>query len=241
MKKLLGVNIDHIATLRQVRGENYPDPVQAALLVELAGASGITVHLREDRRHIQDRDIRLLKETLKLPMNLEMALSVEILNIALDVQPAEVCIVPEKRQELTTEGGLDVIGNEDRLAKFIPQLQDNGIGVSLFVEPETSMIETAALLGVNAIELHTGAYANAKSSDIAFELARIQTAVKMGNELGLKVNAGHGLNYQNTPPVAKMDGISVLNIGHAIIARSVYVGLEKAVRDMLDIMNRYVQ
>lgn len=241
MRKLLGVNIDHIATLRQVRGENYPDPVQAAVFVELAGADGITVHLREDRRHIQERDIRLLKETLKIPLNMEMALSREILNIALEVRPDEVCIVPEKRQEVTTEGGLDVLKHQEELSHSIPLLQEQNIEVSLFVEPDPEIIQISAELNANAVELHTGAYANAATQEKReLELRRIHQAVHLGHSLGLKVNAGHGLNYQNTLPIAEITNITTLNIGHSIISRAVYVGLEKAVRDMISILDQAI-
>lgn len=240
MKKLplLGVNIDHIATLRQARGVDYPDPVAGALVCEQAGADGITLHLREDRRHIQDADVYRLAQVMTTRMNLEMALTDEMLAIACDVRPAWVCIVPEKRQELTTEGGLDVIAYQARLKTAIAQLHDAGIQVSLFIDPEYTQIDASIALGANAIELHTGRYAEAHlaqaTTQTAQELARIQAAVRYAkqNHPSLLVNAGHGLTRANVAPIAQIADIHELNIGHAIIADSVFMGLNDAVQAM---------
>lgn len=235
---LLGVNIDHIATLRQARGVAYPDPVAGALICEQAGADGITLHLREDRRHIQDDDVYRLAKVITTRMNLEMAVTDEMVAIACDVKPAWVCFVPEKRQELTTEGGLDVIGNHDKIASAIQQLHQVGTQVSLFIDPELAQIDKSIALGADAIELHTGAYADyclqhdqVKISD---EITRIKTAVTHAHEAkaSLLVNAGHGLTRDNVAPIANMDGIHELNIGHAIIADSVFMGLSQAVSAM---------
>ncbi|GLQ31200.1 pyridoxine 5'-phosphate synthase [Litoribrevibacter albus] len=236
-KILLGVNIDHIATLRQARGTQYPDPVYAAAIAEEAGADGITVHLREDRRHIQDRDIYVLKETLTTRMNLEMAITDEMVAIAEKVKPAHCCLVPEKREELTTEGGLDVVGNEAQVASAVKRLAEAGIEVSLFIDPEPAQLEAAVRCGAPVVELHTGAYAEAESHDVELaELKRVESAVRFGLDKGLIVNAGHGLHYHNVQPIAAIPGINELNIGHAIIARAVFSGLSEAVTEMKRLM-----
>jgi pyridoxine 5-phosphate synthase len=229
---LLGVNIDHVATLRQARGTRYPDPVQAALLAEEAGADGITIHPREDRRHIQDRDVLLLRDTLQTKMNLEMAVTDAMLDFAEQIRPACVCLVPEKREELTTEGGLDVEGQEARIANACERLAAIGAEVSLFIDPDKAQIDAAVRCGAPVIELHTGEYAEASgaAADAAFEV--LVEAVTYARKKGLVVNAGHGLNYHNTERVAAIAGINELNIGHAIIARAVFTGLKEAVRDM---------
>jgi pyridoxine 5-phosphate synthase len=229
---LLGVNIDHVATLRQARGTRYPDPVQAALLAEEAGADGITIHPREDRRHIQDRDVLLLRDTLQTKMNLEMAVTDAMLQFAGQIRPACVCLVPEKREELTTEGGLDVEGQEARIAKACERLSAIGAEVSLFIDPNKTQIDAAVRCGAPVIELHTGEYAeaNGAAADAAFKV--LVEAVTYARKKGLVVNAGHGLNYHNTERVAAIAGINELNIGHAIIARAVFTGLKEAVRDM---------
>lgn len=237
-KPLLGVNIDHIATLRQARGVDYPDPVQGALIAEQAGADGITLHLREDRRHIQDADVYRLAKLLTTRMNLEMAVTDEMLAIALDVKPAWVCLVPEKRQELTTEGGLDVIGNHEKIANVINSLQQNGTKVSLFIDPNLAQIDKSIELGANAIEIHTGAYAEFwlenNQQKIHDELNRIKQSVSYAKAKNpqLLVNAGHGLTRENVAPIAQIDGIYELNIGHSIVADSVFMGLENAVKAM---------
>lgn len=237
-KPLLGVNIDHIATLRQARGVAYPDPVAGALICEQAGADGITLHLREDRRHIQDDDVYRLAKVITTRMNLEMAVTDEMVAIACDVKPAWVCFVPEKRQELTTEGGLDVIGNQHKIARAIQQLHQVGTQVSLFIDPELAQIDKSIALGADAIELHTGAYADYclqhDQVKISHEITRIKTAVTHAHEAkaSLLVNAGHGLTRDNVAPIANMGGIHELNIGHAIIADSVFMGLSEAVSAM---------
>ena len=229
----LGVNVDHVATVREARGINEPDPVAAAVLAELGGADGITVHLREDRRHIKERDVKLLKETIKVPLNLELALAPEILAFALQIKPRSATFVPEKRAELTTEGGLDVISNRQRLAEVIKEFQAAGIVVSLFIDPDTEQIETAADLGAEFIELHTGRYCDATSEkEVRHEFALLEQAAITAANCGLRLNAGHGLNYRNVTPIAGLPALEELNIGHSIIARAVYVGLERAVREM---------
>ena len=229
---LLGVNIDHIATLRQARRARSPDPVHAALAAEMAGADNITLHLREDRRHIQDADVRTLRTLLKTRMNLEMAVTAERLAIAAEVRPHDCCLVPERRAELTTEGGLDVSAQAARLQDAVGQLAAAGIRVSLFIDPVHEQIEAAARTGAQAIELHTGSYAQASGTARASELERLRSAARLGARLGLCVHAGHGLDYYNVQPVAAIAEIVELNIGHAIISRSVFSGLERAVRDM---------
>ncbi|PAU75744.1 pyridoxine 5'-phosphate synthase [Halomonas salipaludis] len=228
----LGVNIDHIATLRQARGTRYPDPVQAALLAEEAGADGITVHLREDRRHIQERDVRLLAETLNTRMNLEMAVTEAMMRLAEEIRPAHVCLVPEKREELTTEGGLDVVGGFAAVQAACRRLAAAGCEVSLFIDPDPAQIEAAVRAGAPVIELHTGAYAEAVGQAARDEHARIAVAAEMALDLGLTVNAGHGLHYHNVEAIAAIGGIHELNIGHAIIARALFVGLKEAVAEM---------
>lgn len=230
----LGVNIDHVATVRQARGGVEPDPIAAAAIAEFAGAEGITIHLREDRRHIVDRDLRLLRETVKTKLNLEMAATDEMVGIATAVGPCCCTLVPEKRQELTTEGGLDVIGNAAVVAGATKRLKEKGIIVSLFVDPVASQIEAAAAAGADYIEIHTGSYAEARTSaELERELAKIRDAVNIARDAGLKVNAGHGLNYTNVAAVAAIPGIEEFNIGHSIISRAIFVGLDLAVRDMV--------
>lgn len=234
---LLGVNIDHIATLRNARGTIYPDPVHAAAIAEQAGADGITIHLREDRRHITDRDVRLLKQTLQTRMNLEMAVTDEMLSIAESVQPEFVCLVPEKRAELTTEGGLDVIGQEDSVKAACERLANKGIKVSLFIDADRQQIDAAKRCGAPFIELHTGGYADAADEATAQqELVRIADAAAYADNLGIHVNAGHGLHYHNVQPIARIPQILELNIGHAIIGRAVITGLEEAVKQMRTLM-----
>jgi pyridoxine 5-phosphate synthase len=239
MRKKLGVNIDHIATLREARKINYPDPIYAAAIAEQAGADSITIHLREDRRHIQERDLYVLKDTIKTSLNLEMALSTDIIEIALNVMPEDICIVPERRQEVTTEGGFDVITNLPILKQYIPGFHSKNIAVSLFIAPDNDQIKAAKESGAEFIEIHTGQYADAKTqNERREELEKIKRAVKYARGLGLRVNAGHGLNYQNTYHIARIDGIEILNIGHSIISRAVFTGLEQAVRDMVAILDR---
>jgi pyridoxine 5-phosphate synthase len=229
----LGVNIDHVATVRQARGVAEPDPVTAAALAELAGADGITVHLREDRRHIQDRDVELLRRTVGTRLNLEMAATDEMVGIALKLLPDCVTLVPEKREELTTEGGLDVIRYRSSLKDPVELLRQGGITVSLFVDPDLEQIKAARRLGADYIEIHTGAYCEARApGSRRIELDKIDNAVRAGRKLGLGVNAGHGLNYQNVREVVALGGIEEFNIGHSIVSRAVLVGMERAVREM---------
>jgi pyridoxine 5-phosphate synthase len=229
----LGVNIDHVATVRQARRTIEPDPVWAAVLAELAGADGITIHLREDRRHIQDRDLRVLKDTIQVKMNLEMAAADEITRIALDVHPAQATLVPERREEVTTEGGLDVVGNLERVKSSACRMMDAGIEVSLFIDPDVRQIEASRSLGVQAVELHTGRYADAKGEgEQDRELATLASAGQAALQAGLKLHMGHGLTYRNVHPVAAIDGVGELNIGHSIVARAIMVGFERAVREM---------
>lgn len=229
----LGVNIDHIATIRQARRTVEPDPIAAAVLAELAGADGITAHLREDRRHIQDRDIRLLRETVRTHLNLEMAPTDEMVAIALEVKPDYVTLVPERREEITTEGGLDIVGQLDRLQKVVDRLQSAGIPVSLFIDAQSAQIEASAKVQAQFIELHTGTYAEAKDEKTrASELETLTQGSQHAISLGLRVNAGHGLTYWNVYPVASIPGMEELNIGHTIISRAALVGLERAVREM---------
>jgi pyridoxine 5-phosphate synthase len=234
----LGVNIDHVATLRQARRARYPDPVHAALMAEEAGADSITLHLREDRRHIQDRDVTAMREALQTRMNLEMAVTDEMVRIARQVRPQDVCLVPESRQEITTEGGLDVLGQKGRVKDTVAALAAATIRVSLFIDPNVAQIEAACAAGAPVIELHTGAYAEASGAARAREFERLSTAAKLASSLGLIVNAGHGLNYHNVEPIAAIPEIIELNIGHSIVARAVFDGLPKAVRDMKDLMRR---
>jgi pyridoxine 5-phosphate synthase len=232
----LGINIDHVATLRQARGTDYPRPASAVLLVEKAGADSITVHLREDRRHIQDHDLDEICEVLTTHMNLEMAVTDEMLNIARRVRPSDCCLVPEKREELTTEGGLDVEGHRDSVRGACAALSDVAIRVSLFIDPEPRQLDAAVAVGAPVVELHTGAYADARGDARGRELRRIVDAVAYAQNIGLIVHAGHGLNYDNVDDVAAITGIRELNIGHSIIARSVFDGLEVAVREMKRLM-----
>ncbi|MBE0503131.1 MAG: pyridoxine 5'-phosphate synthase [Desulfuromonadales bacterium] len=233
----LGVNVDHVATVRQVRGTNEPDPVTAAALAELAGAEGITVHLREDRRHIQDRDVEILRQTVQSRLNLEMAATDEMVAIALRLRPDCVTLVPEKRQELTTEGGLDVLGQSEHLRPRIAALQAVGIVVSLFVDPVRQQIEATSHVGADFIEIHTGCYCEAVTAESqALELAKIAEAIRLGKQCGLGVNAGHGLNYRNIAPVVALGGIEEYNIGHSIVSRAVLVGMERAVREMVELI-----
>ena len=229
----LGVNIDHVATLRQARGTRYPEPVQAAILCEEAGADAITLHLREDRRHIQDRDVEMLAVILQTRMNLEMAATPEMQTIAMRIAPADCCLVPEKREELTTEGGLDVAAQVDYLAGYCAGLADAGIRVSLFVDADRKQLDAAAAVGAPVVEIHTGHYADASSNLTRMnELARIADAVAYGNSLGLQVNAGHGLDYHNVHDIVAIPGIVEFNIGHSIISRALFTGLKEAVSTM---------
>jgi len=228
----LGVNIDHVATLRQARRTYEPDPACAAMLAELGGADAITVHLREDRRHIQDRDVRILRETVTVKLNLELSVAKEIVGIACDLKPDQATIVPERREEVTTEGGLDVVAHRAATAKAVAKLQEAGIEVSLFLDPDPKQLEAAVKLGVTAVELHTGKYALAKGKARQQELSALIGAGKQIVDSGMRLHAGHGLNYQNVRPVATIDQMFELNIGHAIISRAVLVGLERAVREM---------
>ena len=234
---LLGVNIDHVATLRQARGTRYPDPVQAAIESEQAGADSITLHLREDRRHIQDRDVDMLKDILQTRMNLEMAVTAEMLEIACRVQPADCCLVPERREELTTEGGLDVAGQLDRLQDACGRLADAGVRVSLFIDADPLQVEAARQVGAPCIEIHTGHFADATTAESReAELERIRAAVEQGGDIGLQVNAGHGLHYYNVQAIAALPAVRELNIGHAIVARALFTGLGNAVSEMKRLM-----
>ena len=233
----LGVNIDHVATLRQTRATRFPDPVQAAIEAEQAGADAITLHLREDRRHIQERDVELLNSVLQTRMNLEMAVTEEMVAYAVRLRPEECCLVPERRQELTTEGGLDVVTHAKKISAACARLAEAGVRVSLFVDAEAAQIDAALRSGAPVIEIHTGRYADAPdAAERGEELARIELGVQQGLNLGLQVNAGHGLNYHNVQAIAAIPGIAELNIGHAIVARAVFAGLQEAVREMKRLM-----
>jgi pyridoxine 5-phosphate synthase len=247
----LGVNVDHVATLRQARMVDYPDPLEAAMLAQRAGADAITLHVREDRRHIADRDLFRIASAIKIPINQELAPTEEMVELALKVGPNEVCLVPERREELTTEGGLDVVAKADRIAPMIQRLRERRIGVSLFVEPDQKQLAAAKNVGAGFVELHTGAYARIADRDFAdlkrrrnwllseqgrAELQRIRDALKAARTLGLKVNAGHGLNYVNVGPIAAINGLQWLHIGHSIVARSVMVGMARAVREMKNLI-----
>lgn len=235
---LLGVNIDHVATVREARRTYEPDPVHAAVLAEQGGADGITVHLREDRRHIQDRDVRILNEVIRVKMNFEMAVEPEIIEIACEIAPAQATLVPEKREEVTTEGGLDVTGQRERISNCIKRLREKEISVSLFIDPDDAQIEASAELGVDAVELHTGAYADAMNdASQQEELDRLIRASRRVTEAGLQLNMGHGLTYRNVMPVAGIASVHELNIGHSIISHAVMVGLERAVREMKQLIN----
>jgi pyridoxine 5-phosphate synthase len=229
----LGVNIDHVATVRQARRTTEPDPVWAATLAQLGGADGITLHLREDRRHIQERDLRVLRETVTVKLNLELAASAEIVAIACQTRPDQATLVPEKREEVTTEGGLDVIANRAAVERAVADLRASGITISLFLDPDARQIEAAARLGAEAVELHTGQYATAEGAEAqAAQLAKLQSAAEKVRSLGLVLHAGHGLTYRNVKPIAAIEGMSELNIGHSIVARAIMVGFEQAVREM---------
>ena len=237
----LFVNIDHVATVRQARRTDEPDPVRAAVLVELGGADGITVHLREDRRHVQDRDVRLLAGTIRTPMNLELASSsAEILDLACELRPGQATLVPEKRQEVTTEGGLALAeaGQRKPTEAALRRLDDVGVRTSLFIDPDEEAVRRSADLGTTAIELHTGEYANAKGEERGEQLRRIERAAALGRSLDLDVHAGHGLTYENVSPVAAIEELEELNIGHSIVSRAVFTGLEEAVREMARIIRR---
>ena len=234
----LGVNVDHVATVRQARRAEVPDPVAAALLAEKAGADGITIHLREDRRHIQERDVERLREQAATKINLEMAVTPAMVAYAEKIRPHDACFVPEKREELTTEGGLDVVAHKIKMKDAVKKLQDRGIQVSLFIDPAQTQIETAKEVGADAIEIHTGAYCNVAMAARQRELAAIADAAALARRLGLEVHAGHGLDYGNVLPIAKIPEIVELNIGHSIIARAVIVGISQAVTEMKDLLNR---
>lgn len=231
----LGVNIDHVATVRQARRVDVPDPVEAALLAEKAGADGITVHLREDRRHIQDLDVTQLRERVKTKLNLEMAVTPAMIAFAEKLRPNDVCFVPEKREELTTEGGLDVVAHESKIRDAVQRLQGRGIQVSLFIDPEENQIRTSRAVGAHGIEIHTGRYCNAADEREA-ELDAVARAAASARSLGLEVHGGHGLDYHNVPPIARIPEIVELNIGHSIVARAVIVGIERAVSEMKSIL-----
>lgn len=232
----LGVNVDHVATLRQARGTRYPDPVQAALIAEQSGADGITIHLREDRRHIQDRDLTLMGQMLQTRLNLEMAVTDEMIDIAVVQKPFACCLVPEKRAELTTEGGLDVHAQQDAVGRAVARLADAGIRVSLFIDPDPNQIRAAAACGAPVVELHTGEYAEAPAGETARALERLREGARLAASEGLLVHAGHGLHYHNTAAVAAIPELSELNIGHALIARAVMTGMPEAVATMKSIM-----
>jgi len=234
------VNIDHVATVREARKTDEPDPVRAAVLVELAGADGITVHLREDRRHIHDRDVRLLKDTIRTALNFELAAVPEIVDLACELRPHQATLVPERRTEVTTEGGLDLSSREtvERLAPVVERLRDAGIRTALFIDPDAGALAPSAELGVDAVELHTGEYANARGASAAHEVARLRSAAVEAIQLGLAVHAGHGLTYENVTPVAGVTEIEELNIGHSIVSRAVLVGMERAVSEMAALLRR---
>jgi len=234
----LGVNVDHVATIRQARGTKYPDPVHAALQAEAAGADGITMHLREDRRHIQDLDVELFVQLTKTKLNFEMAATAQMQQLALKLRPRDVCLVPEKRKELTTEGGLDVAGDQNRLTEYCAALAENESQVSMFIDPDEKQIEATIRVGAPVIEIHTGAYAEASSDkERDEELARIERAANFAVAQGLIVNAGHGLNYHNVQPIARIEAMNELNIGHSIMAQAMFCGIEKAVADMKRLMD----
>jgi pyridoxine 5-phosphate synthase len=236
----LGVNVDHVATVRQARGIDEPDPVTAAAFAELAGAECITVHLREDRRHIQDRDVEILRQTVKTRLNLEMAATEEMIGIALKLLPDCVTLVPEKREELTTEGGLDVVSLRPTLKEQVATLRQGGVLVSLFIDPDLEQVKAAHRVGAQAIELHTGRYCEARDdASRKIELEKLETSMRAGKKLGLQVNAGHGLNYVNVREVVALGGIQELNIGHSIVARAVLVGMERAVREMVALLKEH--
>lgn len=235
----LGVNIDHVATLRQARGVDYPSPVEAAQRCAALGVYGITAHLREDRRHIQDDDIHRLRKEVGIPLNLEMACAEEIVQFACKICPAEVCLVPEKRAELTTEGGLDIVAGEGLIANVTGRLQTHGIVVSLFIDPEREQLDAARRVGAEYVELHTGSFCNARGSAAETELERLRVAAEYGDEIGLKINAGHGITIENIDSILTIPNLDTLNIGHSIIARAVIVGIDAAVQEMLGAMQKY--
>ena len=232
----LGINVDHVATVRQARGIDYPDPVAAALLAEKAGADGITMHLREDRRHIQERDVRLLCERSKTKVNLEMAATPQMVKLAAKLAPDDACFVPEKRRELTTEGGLDVVAQRKKITDAVARLQDHGIHVALFIDPVKAQIDCARAVGAHAVEIHTGSYCNRTGVGRERELRAIVAAAKLAKSFGLEVHGGHGLNYTNVVPIAKIPELVELNIGHSIIARALFVGIQEAVREMKELL-----
>lgn len=234
----LGINVDHVATVRQARRVDVPDPVEAALLAETAGADGITMHLREDRRHIQERDVQLMRERLRTKLNLEMAVTPPMLGFAENLRPDDACFVPEKREELTTEGGLDVASHRQKIRDAVQRLQGIGVHVSLFVDPEPLQIEASRDAGAHAVEIHTGAYCNAAGSEREKQLTAIAEAAKLAQSFGLEVHGGHGLSYDNVLPIARLPEIVELNIGHSIIARAVIVGIEQAVREMKGLLEK---
>lgn len=233
----LGVNIDHVATVREARRTYEPDPVWAAVAAELGGADGITVHLREDRRHIKDRDLRILKQTVTVKLNLELAAAPEVVTIACEVRPDQATLVPERREEVTTEGGLDVVGQRRAVAEAVKRLRDAGIVVSLFLDPDERQIAAAADLGAQAVELHTGQYALARGPEAAEELGKLAIAGRQICQLGMALHAGHGLNYHNVRPVAALAHMHELNIGHSIVARAIMIGMQQAVREMKDLLD----
>jgi pyridoxine 5-phosphate synthase len=232
----LGVNVDHVATVRQARGIDIPDPVAAALMAEQAGADGITMHLREDRRHIQEHDVRRLRERATTKVNLEMAATPEMVGLAAKLAPDDACFVPEKRRELTTEGGLDVVAQKRKIKDAISRLQDRGIHVALFIDPVKAQIDCALAVGAHAIEIHTGTYCNRNGTRRMQELRKIKAAAEMAKSCGLEVHGGHGLNYDNVLPIAKIDTMVELNIGHSIVARALFVGIAQAVREMKQLL-----
>ena len=236
-KLRLGVNIDHVATVRNARGGDNPDPVRAAMLAQEAGADGITAHLREDRRHIRDEDIVALTQNLKVPLNLEMAATDEMLAIALKARPHAACIVPEKREERTTEGGIDCVGQHNRLKPIVSALTEAGIRVSMFIEPDRKQLDAARALGAPVVELHTGAYANAQGAAREHLLKKIHNAAEFGADLGLEIHAGHGLTYENVKPVAAIAHLRELNIGHFLVGEAIFVGLEASIRKMRQLMD----
>lgn len=232
----LGVNVDHVATVRQARRVEVPDPLEAALLAEKAGAAGITVHLREDRRHIQEHDVERMRQRLTTKLNLEMAVTPAMIALAERLRPNDACFVPEKREELTTEGGLDVLANKQKIVEAVKRLQDRGIHVSLFIDPRESQIETSKAVGAHAVEIHTGTYCNAVGAEQEKERDAVAVAASLAHGLGLEVHGGHGLNYENVSPIVAIPEIVELNIGHSIIARAVIVGIEQAVREMKQLL-----
>jgi len=234
----LGVNVDHVATVRQARKIDVPDPVEAALLAEKGGADGITVHLREDRRHIQERDVELLRQRVKTKLNLEMAVTPEIVRLAEKFHPDDACFVPERREELTTEGGLDVLAHRDKIQRAVGRLQGAGIRVSLFVDPQESQIEASREVGAHGVEIHTGRYCSVPADAREKELREIAAACAFARRLGLEVHGGHGLNYENVLPIARIPEIEELNIGHSIIARAIMIGMVRAVREMKELLSR---